>query len=325
MNIYKFFYKNFFTKIEAEKMHGISLFCIKHFSAFFCAKKTLKPVNFFGKEVLNPIGIAAGFDKNGEAISGLFNLGFGFVEIGTVTPKPQEGNAKPRLFRVGEMAGIINRMGFPNKGSDVILANLKRFNLQKKSGQIVGVNIGRNKDGGEGDYLFLIEKFIDFCDYITINISSPNTAGLRNLLEEKPLSDFLSSIKKKRETLKTQKPFFLKISPDIPLENLHFIYRLMRENGIEGIIISNTTVSRPSQNLANINETGGLSGKFLQEKSLELLKEFDKINKDKIFVISVGGISTKEEAQKRLQNGANLVQIYTGFIFEGPSFASKLV
>ena len=324
-SMYKILYKTIFSKIEPEKMHKISLLAIKYFSPLFFAKKPRKSTYFFGKEVVNPIGIAAGFDKNGEAIKGLFNLGFGFVEIGTVTPKPQIGNPKPRIFRVGNRDGIINKMGFPNKGSDVILQNLKRFNRHKKPWQIVGVNIGRNKDGNEEDYTFLIEKFIQEADYITINISSPNTAGLRNLLEEKPLSDFLLKIKIKRNSLATKKPFFLKISPDIEINDLKFIYRLIVENEIEGIIISNTTVSRPPENLENINQTGGLSGKFLKEKSFILLQEFNKINEKKIYVISVGGIETSEDVFLRLQNGANLVQIYTSLAFEGPNLLNKLI
>ena len=322
--MYKFVYKFFFRFIEAELAHKIGIFCIKNLSFLFKQNLKEQKINFFGKQITNNIGIGAGFDKNGEAIKGLFNIGFGFVEIGTVTPLPQEGNPKPRIFRVENVEGIINRMGFPNLGSDIILKNLQAFNKIKKCNQVVGVNIGRNKEGTEEDYTFLIKKFIKDADYITINISSPNTPGLRNLLEEKPLEAFLSQISNTTANLKTKKRFFLKISPDIEASSLIFIYRLIVENGIEGIIISNTTISRPNKNLANIKEGGGLSGKFLKQKSLELLKEWNKLNKAGIITISVGGIESKDDVQERLANGADFIQIYTSFIFNGTGILKDL-
>ena len=320
--IYNLFYNLILRFLDAEFAHKIAIFALKFMPSLKAQKQE---VEFFGYKINNKVGIAAGFDKNGEAIKGLFNIGFGFVEIGTVTPKPQQGNPKPRVFRVGNKQGIINRMGFPNLGSATVLENLRKFNSGKQSSQVVGVNIGRNKEGTEEDYLTLIEQFIEEADYITINISSPNTPGLRNLLEEKPLSSFLSKIQEKRESLATKKPFFLKISPDLEVADLTFIYRLLVEHKIEGIIISNTTITRPSATLKNLHEAGGLSGRLVAEKSLTLLKAFNKLNKSGIIVISVGGISTKEDVEIRLANGANFVQIYTSFAFNGPSIISRLI
>lgn len=326
--MYRFLYKYLFSLIDPERMHTFGIFFLRYFGGFFRIfrfKAKECPVNFFGTTISNPIGIAAGFDKNGSAIKGLFSLGFGFVEIGTVTPNPQTGESMPRIFRIGNFGGIINKMGFPNAGSDIVLKNLQQFNKYKKNGQIVGVNIGRNKDSSEDDYLLLIEKFIDEADYIAINISSPNTDGLRDLLKESPLENFLLKVKHKRDSLSIKKPFFLKISPDIALEDLKYIYKIITATGIEGIIISNTTISRPNIDDNNIAKQGGLSGKFLKEKSLLLLKEFNKLNKAGIIVISVGGIETKQDVLERLQNGANFVQLYTSFIHSGPYFLSKLI
>lgn len=321
--MYKFFYSFFFQKIDAENAHKFGVFFLKHFSFLFKFKSKNEGADFFGKKIPNRLGIAAGFDKNGEVIKGLFNLGFGFVEIGTVTPKAQEGNPRPRIFRVGKTEGIINRMGFPNRGALNALKNLQEFKRTNKG--VVGVNIGRNKDGTEDDYLNLIECFIQDADYIAINISSPNTEGLRDMQKEAELSSFLSKIRAKRLSLKIQKPFFLKISPDISISDLNYIYNLLTENEIEGIIIANTTLSRPCLGLLNEEEKGGLSGKFLASKSLELLKEFNKLNKSGIIVVSVGGVQTKKDFEERLQNGAHFVQSYTGFIFEGPSFPKKIL
>ena len=323
--MYKLIYKLFLQFLQPETAHKLGIFALKNFSFLFKQQLPNEDIDFFGKKIKNRLGISAGFDKNAEAIKGLFDVGFGFVEVGTVTPLPQSGNPKPRIFRVGNNEGIINRMGFPNLGSDVILENLRKFNKKKQSNQVVGVNIGRNKEGTEDDYLILIEKFIEDADYIAINISSPNTAGLRGLLEKEPLTNFLQKISQKREKISTKKPFFLKISPDINLEDLTFIYDLIVKNKIEGIIIANTTVSRPFGDFKNIKETGGLSGKFLKEKSLEMLKAWNELNKSGVITVSVGGIETKEDAIERFENGANFVQIYTSFAFGGGGVVKKII
>lgn len=321
--MYKWLYKFILCKVDAELMHSIGLFFLKYLNILLFVKKPVQHTDFFGRKILNPVGIAAGFDKNGECIKGLYKLGAGFVEIGTVTPFPQKGNPKPRLFRIEN--GLINFLGFPGKGSKAVLENLKNFNQVKGPNQVIGVNIGKNREGKEEDYLLLIEKFIANADYIVINISSPNTPGLTDMLKEENLQRFLLQIKKKREDLPMQKPFFLKISPDVTTESLKYIYRLIIENKIEGIIISNTTIERPP-NFKYNNIKGGLSGEFLQAKSLLLLKEFNKLNKErKVCVISCGGILTKEEAKARLTNGANFLQVYTGIILNGPSFISTLL
>jgi dihydroorotate dehydrogenase len=323
--MYNLIYKIFLQFLQPETAHRIGILTLQYFPFLFKQKIKNLEIYFCGKKIKNRLGISAGFDKNGEAIRGLFNIGFGFVEIGTVTPLPQFGNPKPRIFRVGNKAGIINRMGFPNLGSEVILQNLQQFNKIKKAHQVVGVNIGRNKEGSEDDYLILIEKFIQDADYIAINISSPNTAGLRGLLEKEPLAKFLSKIAQKRDEISIKKPFFLKISPDINLQDLEFIYDLILQNKIEGIIIANTTVSRPAVSLNNIGEAGGLSGAFLKDKSLEMLKAWSKLNKSGIITISVGGIESKEDANQRLKNGADFVQIYTSFAFNGGKVVQDIV
>jgi dihydroorotate dehydrogenase len=323
--MYKLIYKLFLQFLQPETAHRLGIFALKNFSFIFKQKFKDEKIDFFGKKIQNHLGISAGFDKNAEAIKGLFDVGFGFVEVGTVTPLPQFGNSKPRIFRIGKNEGIINRMGFPNLGSDVILKNLINFNRTKKNNQIVGVNIGRNKEGTEEDYLILIEKFIKEADYITINVSSPNTAGLRGLLEKEPLTHFLQKISQKREQISIKKPFFLKISPDVNLEDLNFIYDLIVKNKIEGIIIANTTVLRPFDDIKNIRETGGLSGKFLKDKSLEMLKAWNKINKSSIVTISVGGIETKEDVRERIENGADFVQVYTSFAFGGGEILRKIL
>lgn len=320
--MYKFLYKSIFQFIDAEKMHTFAIFILRYFSKFLKVNLPFENANFFETKIKNKIGIAAGFDKNGQVIKGLFNLGFGFVEIGTVTPKAQQGNPRPRIFRLKNEMGIINKMGFPNRGSDFVLTNLKKFNKVKQPYQVVGVNIGKNKEGGEDDYLLLIEKFINDADYIAINISSPNTPNLRDLLKEESLAIFLNKIKEKREMLRVKKPFFLKISPDIAPSDLSYIYNLIVKNNIEGIIISNTTVNKPAD-VATIE--GGLSGKLLKEASFELLKEFNKLNKNNIIVISVGGVESKQDVVARLNNGANFVQVYTSLIFTGPKLLKTLV
>jgi dihydroorotate dehydrogenase len=321
--MYKLIYSIFLKFLNPEFAHKCGIAVLKLIPFLLKQNLVNHNINFFNQTIKNKVGIGAGFDKNGEAISGLFNAGFGFVEIGTVTPIPQSGNPKPRVFRVGK-DGIINRMGFPNFGADVVLKNLQNFNKIKKVNEVVGVNIGRNKEGTADDYLFLIEKFIKDADYITINVSSPNTPNLRSLLQKEPLAIFLQKIANKRKSLAIKKPFFLKISPDIEITDLEFIYDLIIKNHIEGIIISNTTVSRPSSLLKNMNETGGLSGNFLKQKSLELLKEWNKLNKAKIVTISVGGIETKNDVKERLKNGADFIQIYTSFVYNGIKIVKEL-
>ncbi len=269
--------------------------------------------DFFGKMAKNYYGVAAGLDKNADCIPALFKMGFGIVEIGTVTPRPQVGNAKPRIWRFIKEKSILNAMGFPNKGMDYALQNVVKY--KRKNGEILGVNIGRNKDGSNQDYLVLIEKFHAHCDYITINISSPNTPNLRDTLNNNELlSDFLREIDECKARLGVKIPFLLKISPDIT--NLGDIYEIACKNNIDGFILTNTTIDKSALPAPfNNSNVGGVSGEILREKSHEILKVFAGINTQNKFVISAGGIATNEQAGERIANGANAVQVYSSLIF----------
>lgn len=270
----------------------------------------------------NPIGLAAGFDKNGVAIRSLASLGFGFLEIGTITPKEQLGNEKPRLFRLEKDLAIINRMGFNNFGSEKIYKNILE---QKKVINLpLGINIGKNKltpiENATSDYVYNIQTFNNIADYFTINISSPNTQDLRKLQEKNKLDNLLKTV-----TKLTTKPIFLKIDPDLSDYQLDSIVDVCLENNIFGIIATNTTVSRnglKTQNL--IHEIGGLSGRPLFEMSLRSVKNIYKKSDGKLIIIGVGGISTFEDAYKMVTSGASLIQVYTGMIYNGPFIASEI-
>lgn len=273
--------------------------------------------SLFGLNFPNPIGLAAGFDKNAELIPYMLGQGFGFVEVGTVTPKPQKGNPKPRLFRLEEDNAIINRMGFNNKGMEVFV-----WNLEHRQG-IVGANIGKNKDSSDAvsDYLTLLEAVYGLSEYITINISSPNTPGLRALQSESYLHDFLSAIQQKCEKLTAHYskkiPILLKIAPDLNQAECEVIASTAMANGIDGLIISNTTIERKTLQSQFANEAGGLSGKPLFTPSTAMLKTFYQLTNGKLPLIGVGGISSGEDAYAKIKAGASLVQLYSALIYEG--------
>ena len=271
----------------------------------------------------NRLGFAAGLDKNGDYIDCLAGLGVGFIEVGTVTPKPQNGNPKPRLFRNRKERSLINRLGFNNKGVDHLIENLKN----RKSNVVVGTSIGKNfdttNDEAHKDYLFCLEKVYDFSDYIAVNISSPNTSNLRDLSNASYSRSLLSKIKSKQDTLSSSmgyKPIFIKLSPDEELNSLRDICHLILELKLDGIICSNTTVDHFDRNGA-----GGLSGAPLREKSLKNLKHIKNIVGNKIPVIASGGVMSVEDYQEKIEYGADLVQVYTGFIYEGPKLIYDLV
>jgi len=277
-------------------------------------------LNIFGLRFDNPVGMAAGFDKNGDAIEGLFGQGFGFVEVGTVTPKPQDGNAKPRLFRLVEDEAVINRFGFNNKGADHFVNNLKNA---KKSG-ILGANIGKNKTSQSAvdDYLFMMDKVYGLSDYITINISSPNTPGLCDLQQKDELDGFLSAILDAKLKLKEKTgadiPILLKLAPDTDPKQREDIAQIVIRQKIDGLIISNTTIGgRDILKSAHANETGGLSGRPLFDMSTQMVSHMYKLTEGKIPIIGVGGISSAEEAYKKIRAGASLVQIYSALVFKG--------
>ena len=277
----------------------------------------------FGKEINNPIGMAAGFDKNAEVYNSLFKLGFGFVEVGTVTPLKQYGNPKPRVFRLVEDQALINRLGFNNLGSENV-SNRIRSNLNKG---LLGINIGPNKDSEDrlNDYLIGLKTFHDIADYITINISSPNTENLRSFHDEAKFDELINSVQEEKSKLKSKIPIVVKISPDILEEQIGPLSKILLDHKVSAIIISNTT----SKNREKLNDIlkyqkGGLSGKPLEEEVNKLISKFYKLLKNKIEIIGVGGVDSGESAYRKFLAGASYVQLYTGMVFQGPNIVGKI-
>ena len=279
--------------------------------------------HLFGKEIDNPIGIAAGFDKNAEVYNPLFKLGFGFVEVGTVTPLKQYGNPKPRVFRLVEDQALINRLGFNNLGAEDV-SNRIRSNLNKG---LLGINIGPNKDSSDrqNDYLIGLRTFHDIADYITINISSPNTENLRSFHDEKKFEELINSVQKEKAKLKSKIPIVIKISPDILEEQIELLSKVLLDYKVSAVIISNTT-ARNREKLNNIlkHQKGGLSGKPLEEEANKLISKFYKLLKNKIEIIGVGGVDSGESAHRKFLAGASHVQLYTGMVFQGPNIVGKI-
>ena len=277
----------------------------------------------FGKVIDNPIGIAAGFDKNAEVYNPLFKLGFGFVEVGTITPLEQYGNSKPRVFRLVEDQALINRLGFNNLGSENVSFRV-RSNLPQG---LLGINIGPNKNTKDrlNDYLIGFRTFHDIADYITVNISSPNTENLRNFHDEKKFDELLNSIEKEKIKLKCNTPIVVKISPDISDNQIKIISKILLKYKVSAIIISNTT-ERNRENLRNIlkHQKGGLSGKPLEEKSNKLITNFYNLLEGKVKIIGVGGVDSGKSAYEKFLAGASYVQLYTGMVFQGPNIVSKI-
>lgn len=289
-----------------------------------------KPVTVWGIDFPNPIGLAAGLDKNGQCIDAFHKMGFGFVEIGTVTPVGQPGNPKPRLFRITEKDAIINRMGFNNHGVDFLLERVKEANNEG----VLGINIGKNKDTPEeqalDDYLICLRKVYRYADYITVNISSPNTPGLRNLQYGEALDNLLVGLKNEQTKLHQEHrkyvPIAVKIAPDMSDEEIESIASSLLKSGMDGVIATNTTLSRDAVNgLPHAEEAGGLSGAVLTERSLEVTRQLATTLAGQLPIISVGGIKDAASAQARLDAGASLVQIYSAFIYQGPPLVKALV
>ena len=281
--------------------------------------------NFLGMNFKNRLGTAAGLDKNGDFIDSLGKLGFGFLEVGTVTPIAQKGNSKPRVFRAYEDKAIINRLGFNNKGVDYLIENLKK----RKYKGIIGVNIGANKSskGSEriNDYLICLEKVHEYADYITINISSPNTPNLRDFHEKDQLNDLIISVDNRVKKINSKIPIFLKISPDESNEVIDNIIELIEHSSFSGIIATNTTIVKNNIRNKKLREIqGGLSGKPLMEKSTSKISYIKSKNKD-VNVIGVGGVMNKQDYQAKINSGASLVQIYTGFIINGPEIVHNIL
>ena len=314
-------------KIDPERAHFLAIQSLKLnlVSNIFDENKNdpILKTKLFNQNLDNPIGIAAGFDKNAEVYNPLFKLGFGFVEVGTVTPLKQYGNEKPRVFRLVEDQALINRLGFNNHGSDTILNRIKS---NKKLG-VLGVNVGPNKDSNDrlNDYLIGLEKFSEVADYITINISSPNTENLRNFHEESKLKELLKSVSNKKKQLKTEIPIAVKISPDINENQINLISEILLENNVSAIIISNTSdTSRETLQNIQRHQKGGLSGKPIEKKSNFLISKFYSLVKGKIKIIGVGGVDSGRAAYDKFLLGANYVQLYTGMVFQGPNIASMI-
>jgi dihydroorotate dehydrogenase len=283
----------------------------------------------FGLKFKNPVGLAAGFDKDGKYFHQMASLGFGHIEIGTVTPKPQEGNPQPRLFRLPQDGALINRMGFNNDGVDAMVKRLKKG---KPSGTIIGGNIGKNKitpnDQAVDDYIICFNKLHDYVDYFVVNVSSPNTPGLRALQDKKPLTHILSRLMEENLKKDHKKPILLKIAPDLTHGQLDDIIEIVKDTAIDGLIATNTTISReglrtPSEDVKNIG-AGGLSGKPVNKKSSQVLKYIHDKSGGTIPMIGVGGIDSGKTAEEKLKNGAVLVQVYTGFIYEGPGLIKRI-
>jgi len=311
---------SFLLKFSPVRLIFKTLFIDEH--------KTLE-TEVFGLKFKNPVGLAAGFDKNAKYINELSFCGFGFIEIGTLTPKPQSGNPKKRLFRLKEDFGIINRMGFNNDGVDMAIEHLKKA---RKNGVLVGGNIGKNKvtpnEEASNDYLECFETLFDYVDYFVVNVSSPNTPNLRALQEKEPLERLLKSLVSRNKTHATPKPILLKIAPDLSDYQLDDIISLFSLTQIDGLIATNTTISRDylktSSDEVKAIGAGGLSGIPVQERSTEVIKYISEKSNGSIPIIGVGGIHSAEAAIEKLKAGASLVQMYTGFIYEGPAVIRKI-
>jgi dihydroorotate dehydrogenase len=309
--------------LEAERAHGLTLAALKMLPAGEPKPHPRLAVRVAGLDFPNPIGLAAGFDKNAEAFGQALRLGFGFAEVGTLTPRPQPGNAKPRLFRLAEDRAVINRMGFNNDG----LEAAKR-RLQRQRHGIVGVNIGANKDSAAGqaaiaDYSAGVRAMAPLADYLTVNISSPNTPGLRALQDKGALDDLLGAVIEARGG--TRPPIFLKLAPDLEPADIDDIAEVSIARGIDALIVANTTVSRPPLKSRWRSEAGGLSGAPLAPLALQRLKDFRAATGGRMALIAAGGIGSGADAYERIRAGASLVQIYTALVFEGPGLVRRIV
>ena len=319
--------------VDPEKIHDIIFFSIKILfkipfvnlivRKIYCINDSRLEKTLFGINFKNPVGLAAGFDKNAELYKELSSFGFGFIEIGTVTPKPQSGNPKKRLFRLVEDSGIINRMGFNNVGLEEVIKNLKNNKTV-----LIGGNIGKNKITPNSlaidDYIASFNLLFNYVDYFVVNVSSPNTPNLRDLQEKEPLTKLINSLLLINRGKESPKPVLLKIAPDLNDNQLMDIISIVKDTGLDGIIATNTTISRQNLKSDNKKELGGLSGKPLSTRSTEVIKFISKNSNKTIPIIGVGGIHSVEDALEKFDAGADLIQIYTGFIYEGPNLIRSI-
>ena len=316
-------------RLDAETAHGLAIKALK-----FSLKPASHPVTgplqtqVAGLTFPNPLGMAAGFDKDGEVPDALLGLGFGFAEAGSITPMPQDGNPKPRLFRLSEDEAVINRMGFNNQGGD---AAAKRLAQRRWRGGIVGINIGANKDSADriADYAHMTSLMAPLADYLAVNISSPNTPGLRALQDESALTDLLDGVMQARQYAAAQSgghlpPVFLKVAPDLETADVDAIARIALDKKLGALIVSNTTIARPALRSHHAEEAGGLSGAPLKAPALERLRDFRKATGGAMPLIGVGGIATAQDAWERIRAGASLVQLYSAMVYHGPGIAKQI-
>lgn len=330
MSLFKNILRPALFHLDAEKAHKLSLLALKRGLSLpvMQTKDQRLAVSLFGLNFRNPVGLAAGFDKNAEVPDAVLRLGFGFTEVGSLTPRPQSGNPKPRVFRLPEDNGVINRMGFNNEGHAAALARLE---ARKARNGIVGVNIGANKDSDDfiADYELGLENFWQVADYFTANISSPNTPGLRDLQARDSLTELLKRLTDKRnelnETTKITRPLLLKIAPDLNENQMDDIAHVVASQPLDGLIISNTTLARDNlKNTRYRDEAGGLSGRPLFEKSTIILARMRQRIGTDLPIIGVGGIDSATSAIQKLEAGANLIQLYSGMVFQGPDLAARI-
>ncbi|HXJ99484.1 MAG TPA: quinone-dependent dihydroorotate dehydrogenase [Gelidibacter sp.] len=336
--MYKFLIRPLFFKFDPERIHHFTFSLIRFshriglggvFRSIYKLENPKLERELFGLQFPNPVGLAAGFDKDAKLYKELSNLGFGFIEIGTVTPKPQDGNEKPRLFRLKNDAAIINRMGFNNGGVAEAVERLKTNPLQgHKNRVLIGGNIGKNKitpnEEAVNDYIICFDALFDYVDYFVVNVSSPNTPNLRALQEKKPLTDLLQTLQDKNNLKQKRKPILLKIAPDLTDEQLLDIIDIVATTKIDGVIATNTTISREGLTSDNKNEMGGLSGKPLTKRSTEVIRFLSQKSNKAFPIIGVGGIHSAKDALEKLDAGADLIQLYTGFIYEGPGLITEI-
>ena len=330
-------------KFDPEKVHYFVIRNLRRFNRFpggaalsraiWALKDDKLEKEVFGLKFKNPVGLAAGFDKNADVISEMADLGFGFIEVGTVTPLPQDGNPIPRMFRLPADGALINRMGFNNLGVDVVAEHIAAYRKNASSAQkdlIIGGNIGKNKvtpnEEAVNDYIKCFDRLFDVVDYFVVNVSSPNTPGLRALQEKEPLLHLLDTLQQRNPKNGISRPILLKIAPDLTNEQLDDIVEIVQTTGIAGVIATNTTISRDGLSSTEQlkNEMGGLSGKPLTQRSTEVIAYLGKKSNNAFPIIGVGGIHSAEDALAKLAAGASLIQLYTGFIYEGPGLIKRI-
>ena len=327
--------RKFLFQFDPEVSHELTIKSLKNTGATplnfaYKQKVSSKPVEVMGIHFPNACGLAAGLDKNGECIRAFEAMGFGFIEVGTVTPKPQPGNDKPRIFRLPQANAIINRMGFNNKGVDYLVEQVRKAKYRG----VLGINIGKNKntpdENAKDDYIYCMRKVYNFASYITVNISSPNTPGLRSLQYGDALNELLAALKIEQKALAAQYdkyvPVAVKIAPDLNEEEVESIAQCLLDNEIDGVIATNTTLSREGvEGLEHGQEQGGLSGEPVKEKSTLVIQLLAKALAGKLPIIGVGGIASGKDAQEKIAAGASLVQVYSGFIYQGPDLVKEVV